>query len=179
MGGRNMKKWIKENWKGFVKYLIYGAISYFCVIGLLVFIAYYSGFNISIKKEVNQYYKVPVQPNQSLYDSIYTEIIKLNIEHPEIVYSQVLHETDSCRSRLFQTNHNLFGMKCSGSRATTSCEVVNGYAWYPNWRESLLDYALLQMSHYKNLTDEEYYERLRLRYASDKEYINKLKKFIK
>jgi len=116
---------------------------------------------------------------QSLYDSIYNEILKLEIEHPEIVYSQVLHETDSLRSNLFKTNHNMFGMKCCGQRATTSNQVLNGYAYYANWRESLIDYALLQMSHYKNLTNEEYYERLRLRYASDKKYVEKLKQFVK
>lgn len=159
-----MKEWIK--WIIFI--IISIGINIFCIIN-------FKG-NIINKKQTKE---IVTQPKQSLYDSIYTEIIRLNIEHPSIVYAQVLHETDSCRSHLFQTNHNLFGMKCSGSRATTSCEVVNGYAWYSNWRESLLDYALLQMSHYKNLTDEEYYERLRLRYASDKEYINKLKKFIK
>lgn len=112
---------------------------------------------------------------QRLKDSIYTEILTLRLEHPEIVYQQAMHETGDLTSSLFKTNKNLFGMKASGNRATTSNIVVNGYKWYPNWRESLLDYALFQMSYYRGLERDEYYSKLGRSYAEDENYINLLK----
>lgn len=114
-------------------------------------------------------------PAEIVLDSIYTEILNLRLDHPNIVFSQVLLETGNLTSSLYKTNKNLFGMKVSGSRATTSLKVMNGYKWYPNWRESLLDYSLLQMSFYRNKTEEEYLKQLSKVYAQDSKYIDKLR----
>lgn len=113
--------------------------------------------------------------NTTLLDSIYDEIINLEIEHPDIVFSQALLESDYASSDLFISNNNLFGMKASGSRATTSDSIVNGYKWYPNWRESIVDYALLQMAFYRGLNESEYYIRLSNNYTQDTKYVHKLK----
>lgn len=113
-------------------------------------------------------------PPQSLVDSIYTEILLMRIEHPTIVFAQILLETGYLTSDLFISNNNMFGMKVSGSRATTSNQIVNGYKFYPNWRESLIDYALLQMAFYRNISEEEYLKRLSSSYASDPNYIKKI-----
>ena len=166
-----MKNWIKEN----LVATFFIITTFTLSVGFAVVVNQRENYYKQIKRYNYKTHQIP----SSLYDSIYNEILNLRIEHPQIVYSQVIHETDSLRSDLFRTNHNLFGMKCCGNRATTSNEVRNGYAYYSHWRESLLDYALLQMSHYKNLTDDEYYDRLRLRYASDKKYIEKLKQYVK
>lgn len=111
----------------------------------------------------------------ALLDSIYNEILELEIQHPDIVFSQALLESNYASSDLFITNNNLFGMKDSGSRATTSDSIVNGYKWYPNWRESVIDYALLQMAFYRGLDEATYYQRLSENYAQDSKYIHKLK----
>lgn len=113
--------------------------------------------------------------NTTLLDSIYDEILELEIQHPDIVFSQALLESNYASSDLFVSNNNLFGMKATGSRATTSDSIVNGYKWYSNWRESLIDYALLQMAFYRGLTEEEYYQRLSDNYAQDSKYVQKLK----
>ena len=113
--------------------------------------------------------------NTTLLDSIYNEIIELELEHPEIVFTQVLLESSYATSDLFKSNNNLFGMKPSGSRVTTSDSIVNGYKWYPNWRESLIDYGLLQMAFYRGLSEAEYYQRLSDNYAQDSKYVEKLK----
>lgn len=119
--------------------------------------------------------KKPEKP-MLLLDSIYYQILALEIEHPKIVYSQALLESGYATSPLFVNNHNLFGMKESGQRATTSNVIINEYKYYPNWRESIIDYALLQMAFYKGLTRDEYYNKLRQTYANDSLYIHKIKR---
>ena len=114
----------------------------------------------------------------SLSDSVYSEILRLNLEHPEIVYAQVTLETGHFTSELFESNNNMFGMRRSGSRVTTSNKIENGYKWYPSWRESLLDYAFLQSSFYRGKTKEEYFNKLSRSYAEDPKYVVKLKKII-
>lgn len=123
--------------------------------------------NIHIASKVKTIHK-------SLLDSIYCEILALNIEHPTIVYSQMVLESYGATSELFKTNNNLFGMKASGSRITTSNIIVNGYKWYPNWRESILDYGFMQASFYKGLTREEYLRKISNNYASDSLYVVKI-----
>ena len=112
---------------------------------------------------------------ETTLDSIYQAILDYRLDHPEIVYSQIVLETGYLTSNLFLQNNNLFGMRVSGSRATTSTIIVDGYKWYPHWRESLLDYALLQMAFYRNKSEESYYTKLGRAYAEDPNYIIKLK----
>ena len=114
----------------------------------------------------------------SFFDSVYAEILRLNLEHPKIVYAQAVLETGYFTSELFESNNNMFGMRKSGSRVTTSNKIKEGYKWYPNWRESLLDYAFLQSSFYRRKTKEEYFSKLSRSYAEDPKYTAKLKKII-
>lgn len=118
-----------------------------------------------------------VTPIVILLDSIHQEIINLELLYPEIVYQQVLHESNNLTSSLFISNNNLFGMKVSGNRATTSNKIIKGFKWYKNWRESLLDYALYQMAFCRVSTKEAYYNLLQKSYASDSMYLQKLKKY--
>ena len=142
------------------------------LITILTSLVFY--FHLSIEEENNKPLIIETI-NTTLLDSIYDEIINLEIEHPDIVFSQALLESDYASSDLFISNNNLFGMKASGSRATTSDSIVNGYKWYPNWRESIIDYALLQMAFYRGLSETDYYKKLGDTYAQDSEYVKKLK----
>lgn len=150
------------------------------ILGVLITIKlnFYSDVSKELPLEDAEEYGF-LYPTQPTLDSIYSEILNLRLDHPNIVFAQVLLETGYLSSELYKNNNNLFGMKISGSRATTSTKIVGGYKWYPNWRESLLDYALLQMSFYRRLSEEEYFKKLSTTYASDHGYINKLKELMK
>lgn len=130
---------------------------------------------IVAKKEIDK----KVTPIVVLLDSIKQEINRLGLLYPDVVYAQILHESHGLTSKLFITHNNLFGMKESHSRATTSKIIVDGYKWYPNWKESLMDYALLQMAYYRVNSKQAYYEELQESYASDSLYITKLKNIVK
>lgn len=152
-----------------IKYAIYFSLILALIsIGIILI---KSAKEISKKEEES---KIEVSINQSLVDSVHTEILRLRLEHPTIVFSQILLETGYFTSELFMTNNNMFGMKASGSRATTSNVIVNGYKYYTNWRESLIDYALLQMAFYRGISETEYLKRLSISYASDPNYIKKI-----
>lgn len=154
-----------------IKFLLKSILVVIIILGISLFVA--SAWKWA-EKEDNKPLIIETI-NTTLLDSIYDEIINLEIEHPDIVFSQALLESDYASSDLFISNNNLFGMKASGSRATTSDSIVNGYKWYPNWRESVVDYALLQMAFYRGLNESEYYIRLSNNYAQDSKYVHKLK----
>lgn len=68
-------------------------------------------------------------------------------------------------------------MKLSWNRATTALGIKNGYAYYSNLRDAIIDYAFMQSSYYRSAkTEEDYYILLQKSYAEDKEYINKVRK---
>lgn len=106
-------------------------------------------------------------------------VLRLNIKHPEIVISQALHETSQFKSKIFIENNNLFGMKEASSRNNTAIGTQYNHAYYNNWTESVIDYALWQASYTKNIPDDiKYLETISISYAEDPEYVNKVKKFI-
>jgi len=154
-----------------MKFPIYYSIILLIVAIIIILFTFKGDSN---KEETKTNNIIENSTNQSLVDSIYTEILRMRIEHPTVVFSQLLLETGYFTSELFITNNNMFGMKASGSRATTSNHIVNGYKWYPNWRESLIDYALLQMAFYRNISESEYLKRLSISYASDPNYVKKI-----
>lgn len=102
----------------------------------------------------------------------------IGVQHPHIVYAQMRLESGNYKSMLAQSNNNYFGMKQPYNRPTVSIGETNGYATYKSWSYSILDYALWQRRYANNLTEDEYYEKLSS-YASDKEYINKVKQIAK
>lgn len=69
---------------------------------------------------------------------------KLKIKYPETVLAQARLETGNFKSDIFKENHNLFGMKLAESRPTSAVGVNRGHAKYKNWKDSVVDYALLQ-----------------------------------
>ena len=90
------------------------------------------------------------------------EIKRQNIPHPAIVLAQARLETGNFKSDYYRRTRNLFGIKKGGK-----------YAIYRNWRDSVMDYKRLVSSRYDGGS---YYSFLRrINYASDPNYIEKLK----
>jgi len=106
------------------------------------------------------------------------EIIKLNIDHPDIVFAQCQIESGNFTSNIFKNNNNCLGMKLARSRPTTANGEQFGHAFYDSWKECLKDYALWQVAYARNLSKEEYLQLLGEIYAEDSNYKNKLIKLI-
>lgn len=105
---------------------------------------------------------------------------EINIKFPDIVKAQATLETGYFKSEIFLVNHNLFGMKVAKLRPTTALGENRGHAYYDNWKQSVIDYAFYQSSYLRQAkTEEEYLGYLKISYAEDPNYINKLKKLIK
>lgn len=88
-----------------------------------------------------------------------------NIEHPTIVKAQAIFETAHFTSDLCIKNNNLFGLYDSKNKK---------YYSYNHWWESIEAYKKLVQRKYNK--SKYYYMFLEdIKYAKDKEYINKLK----
>lgn len=112
-------------------------------------------------------------------DALVEEIKKLNIRFPHIVLAQSILETGYWESRIYQENHNLFGMKQARARATTANGTQLGHAYYDNWKESVTDYALYQAAYLNKIRKENQYLRyLDKNYAEAKDYDKKLEAII-
>ena len=68
----------------------------------------------------------------------------LPFKHKDIIVAQAVLESGWFKSNNCVKNNNLFGMRRAYTRMTTSDTTLNGYAHYPNWRMSVIDYYLLQ-----------------------------------
>lgn len=114
--------------------------------------------------------------SEMVNDSIlYDFIVSLNIEHPEIVVAQAKVESASYTSNVFKKTGNLFGMGLAKNRPTVASGNYNQYSDYkivnlPKWQLSVIDYAIYQASHFKNLSEEEYLNKLQRIYAEDPNY---------
>ena len=87
------------------------------------------------------------------------------IKHPTIVKAQAILETGNFTSDLYIKNNNLFGLYDSKNKR---------YYSYNHWWESIEAYKKLIQRKYDN--SKYYYMFLEdIKYAKDKEYINKLK----
>jgi hypothetical protein len=96
-----------------------------------------------------------------------------DVKEPEIVKTQIRLETGALTSRYCLECRNLFGMKKPRKRETTAIGRDKSMSVYRTWQESIEDYSIWQNQFYKG---EDYYEfLLRIHYATDKRYIEKLK----
>jgi uncharacterized FlgJ-related protein len=106
-------------------------------------------------------------------------ILELNIKYPHIVYAQARLESGNFTSKIFKENNNLFGMKMAVKRPTTNKGEQFGHAYYENWRDSVVDYAMFSARFLHNIKNEnDYFEYLKQNYAEDPNYISNLKKII-
>lgn len=96
--------------------------------------------------------------------TVLNELKKQNIPHANIVLAQAIHETNNFKSNICKTHNNLFGIRQG-----------NGYKRYENYTHCIKDYKRLFSDKYKG---GDYYEYLlRIGYAEDPLYIQKLKKY--
>lgn len=99
---------------------------------------------------------------------------KLKIKYPETVLAQAKLETGNFTSAIFKENHNLFGMKVAEKRPTSAIGVNRGHAQYKNWKDSVIDYALLQsyiIAKLPNLTSKEYRSYIQKFYSETSDYL--------
>lgn len=128
---------------------------------------------------ITEYIEKPVHVDTCYHnltdETLRAEISKYNFRFPHIIYAQVIQETNLKSDNLVKYN-NLFGLKPAKKRLT-NCQVNSStvHGVYDDWRESLVDRALFEATFlYSIKTEDEYYSKLKS-YATDKEYINKLK----
>ena len=112
-------------------------------------------------------------------DKLIDMLISLNIKFPHIVLAQAKLESGNYSSKIFRENHNLFGMKEARVRVHTSTDTQYGHAYYPNWKESVYDYAFYQCRYLSTLhTEKEYYSYLSKSYAEANNYVDILKSMV-
>lgn len=134
--------------------------------------------------KLQQQHEFVAEVTKPITGSSLVELIEqMNIQHPKIVVAQAIIESGHFKSKLFQTNHNLFGMRKAYQRPTTRIPAnidfcYESYAYYHNWQYSVFDYALWQSSFARNLSETEYLDILKRTYAEDDEYISKIKTII-
>ena len=122
---------------------------------------------------------IMAKQNKFSPDKLVVMIKELNFSFPEIVYAQAILETNNFKSRIFNENNNLFGMKQAVKRITKARYTQYEHAYYTNWIESLDDYALYASTYLFPLkTENDYFEYLSQNYAADSQYVTKLKKII-
>lgn len=110
-------------------------------------------------------------------ESLQQYLQSINAKFPNLMYAQAIQESGhELNSPLVVSNNNLFGMKHPTQRATISTGQTNGYATYPCWTSSVVDYILwLQIYCSSCKTEEEMLDTLQRIYAEDPNYKERIK----
>lgn len=112
-------------------------------------------------------------------EALVEELKRLNIRFPHIVLAQSMLETGHFESNVFRANNNLFGMKQARQRCTTARGTNLNHAYYDNWKESVMDYALFQSAYLRDLkTEAQYFSYLDRNYAEAQNYDQAVKNMI-
>lgn len=112
-------------------------------------------------------------------EALVEELKRLNIRFPHIVLAQSMLETGHFESNVFRANNNLFGMKQARQRCTTARGTNLNHAYYDNWKESVMDYALFQSAYLRDLkTEAQYFSYLDRNYAEAQNYDQAVKSMI-
>lgn len=154
-------------------------IRFYMVIGVLISLTLLSFIKtsaISYREDV-----VVLVNNKDLLseEKVLEEIRKLNIKFPEIVFAQAKLESGNFTSKIYKENNNLFGMRIARLRPTTALNESGGYAVYPDWKSSIIDYALYQSAYLREInTEENYYAYLDSSYADDENYVKKIQQIV-
>ena len=113
-------------------------------------------------------------------DNLVIELKELNVRFPHIVLAQSILETGHFNSNVFKANNNLFGMKMANRRCKTAKGTNLGHAYYDDWKESVMDYALFQSAYLRDLkTEKSYLDYLDKNYAMGSDYDKKVLNVIK
>jgi len=152
--------------------LIMLAIIGYIALTSMVSNAHQEGFKEALSEPIETELLVLDSPEDTFsQEALVEEIKKLNIRFPYIVLAQSILETGYWESRIYQENHNLFGMKQARARATTANGTQLGHAFYDDWKESVTDYALYQAAYLNKLrTEKKYLNYLDKNYAEAKNY---------
>ena len=157
---------------------------YIIMLGLLVVflcwgcIFFIMNRNINSIKYISEETKTLIlnEKDEFTSDKLKQFILELNIKFPHIVYAQAKLESRNFKSRIFRENHNLFGMKVARKRPTTNKGEQYNHAYFDSWKDCVVDYAFYQAAYLSDLkTEHEYLEYLKLNYAEDGKYIQKVK----
>ena len=161
---------------GFISLL---ALSYIILTGMIS-AAKEQGFQEATELPVEtELLVLEAEDDQFSRDALVEEIKKLNIRFPHIVLAQSILETGYWESRIYQENHNLFGMKQARARATTAKGTQLGHAYYDHWKESVTDYALYQAAYLNKIRKEkQYLKYLDRNYAEASNYDTMLESII-
>ena len=112
-------------------------------------------------------------------EALVEELKRLNIKFPHIVLAQAMIESGHFQSNIFMANNNLFGMKQARQRCTTAKGTNLNHAYYENWKESVMDYALFQSAYLRKLkTEAQYLKYLDRNYAEAQSYDKAIKNMI-
>lgn len=120
-------------------------------------------------------HSIKIKDTLAFKDSILNFIFELRLEHPYIVYSQAIIESNNFSSNIWKENNNMFGMKMPERRPTVAISINKGHSVYKNWRDCVIDYALFQSSYLRGLTEEEYFVKIGSSYAEDSSYEKKIR----
>lgn len=90
-------------------------------------------------------------------EALVEELKRLNVRYPHIILAQSILETGHFSSRIFIENNNLFGMKEAKARSTTALGTQLGHAYYDDWKQSVMDYALFQNAYMNKIRKEKQY----------------------
>lgn len=108
------------------------------------------------------------------------KISGINFKFPYIILAQSYQETGHYTSVIFKENNNLFGMKEAELRASIAKGTKRNHAYYDEWQDSVVDYALYYSTYlYDIKTEGEYFEYLKQNYAEDPMYVQRIKAIIK
>lgn len=133
------------------------------------------------EKQLTEYEKITIisEMNKFSEDKLVDKLKELHFKFPYIVLAQSMIETGGFTSHIFKDNHNLFGMKEAKVRLNLAKGTQFNHAYYDNWEQSVIDYALYASSYLKEINSEsEYFIYLGQHYAEDPNYVSKLKKLI-
>jgi len=98
----------------------------------------------------------------------------VGIIYPDIAIAQSLLETGHFKSKIFNDNNNLFGMKNPSKRNTLSKGTKNGHAYYDSWQDSVKDYKLWQSSmKFDQYSRDQYFSKLDTIYCPPPDCLSK------
>ena len=149
--------------------VLFGSVSYLITYRLGLKAGENKTIEIHIKdmstEEKRLFIETTMEVDTFSMDALVIELKELNVRFPHIVLAQSILETGHFGSNVFRANNNLFGMKEARQRCKTAKGTNLGHAYYNNWKESVMDYALFQSAYLRDLKTEKKY----LRYL-DKNY---------
>lgn len=119
-------------------------------------------------------------PSDTFSEERLVEKIKeLNFRFPHIVLAQAKLESGEFTSNIFRENYNMFGMREARVRLNLAKGTQFNHAYYNNWEESLMDYALWYSSYARECrTEKQLYTLLDKQYAEANHYVTSLKNII-